>query len=191
MENRQTMPVHLFDEEYFIWLCELVDAEDPDQGYFGLMHLLHDIRFDSSTAKLIPNDDNRIGDAIEMKTYYYIEYRGWNPADMIDNAYFCNVSVLEVLIALAYRISDTFGRYDGIYWFWEMMRNLGLETCTDKIFYDHGGKERAYRIVRNFMIRKYDRDGFGGLFPVTKTSEDQRKTELWFQANHYFVENYM
>lgn len=191
MKHREHIPVDAFDEEYFMWLCGLVDAEDPDLGYLGLMRMLYNIDFDSSTAHLIPNDDNRIEDALEMKIYYYIEYRGFREQETFESAYFKRCSVLEMLIALGYRISDSFCRYDGIYWFWEMMRNIGLETCTDKIFYEHGGKERARRIIRNFMDRKYDRDGFGGLFPVTKTSQDQRKTELWYQANYYFVENYM
>lgn len=194
MPKERHAPLHVFDDiddDYFMWLCSLVDAEDPDQGYLGIMKLMYRMDFDDRSARLVPNDGNRIEDGLELKKYYINEiinpeYRSDISLDFIERC-----SLLEMMIALAYRIEHTHYCYDGTYWFWEMMRNLGLENCTDVYFYDRGWAERARKILKNLLERKYDYDGYGGLFPLNNPQKDQRKCEIWHQASCYFGENYL
>lgn len=186
MGNRYPAPSYEEDEDYFVWLCELVDAEDPDNGYDGLMRYLYNVEFSEKTAKLIPNDDNRIFDGIDLR-------REFEKESFYEN-YGClegPCSLLEMLIAMSYRIEDDFGIYDNIGWFWEMLRNLGISDMTDRNFYAPGGVDYVEEKVRRLLERRYSRDGSGSLFPLKNCSEDQRKLEIWYQMSFYIVENYM
>ncbi len=184
MSKRYRSSSYDIDEEYFLWLCGLVDAEDPDAGYLGIMNHLYDTEFSDRTAKLIPNDDNRIEDGLYLREDFYRE----NPyCDEIDRP----CSVLEMMIALANRIEEQFGYEDSIFWFWEMMRNLDLERFDDTLYYSSDGRDRVDNILSDFLDRKYSKDGFGGLFPIYNSPNDQRKVEIWTQMNNYLVNQYM
>ena len=43
--------------------------------------------------------------------------------------------------------------------------------------------------ARGVIDRDYDASGFGGIFPLRRPAEDQRKVELWYQAAAYILEN--
>jgi hypothetical protein len=100
------------------------------------------------------------------------------------------VSVLEVLIALAYRCESIMVDQDRNFpmrdWFWKMMENVGLIDYTDDEWSPFTVMEKVNIIIK----RQYERNGKGGLFPLKRTKEDQRKVELWYQMNYYLVENY-
>lgn len=186
MGKRYPASSYEIDEEYFLWLCELVDAEDPDAGYLGLMRRMYDMEFSDRTAKLIPNDDNRIEDGIELRERFEEE-------SLFDD-YSClggPCSVLEMMIALSYRMEENFGYEDHIYWFWDMMRNLGLDEFTDNRYFDLDGQSEVNHILRDFRMRKYGKDGCGGLFPRRNPERDQRRLEIWVQMNNYLIEKYM
>ena len=61
------------DNEYFLWLCEMVDAEDPDNGYLCLMDEMHHMEFSEQTAKFVKNDYNRVEDGRELRYMFFIE----------------------------------------------------------------------------------------------------------------------
>lgn len=183
MNKRYSAPSYEIDEDYFLWLCEMVDADGPDQQYLGLMRHLYDTDFSEESAKLVGNDDNRIEDGIQLREKFeeeslYLDYRCLSGP----------CSVLEMMVALAYRMSDTMGDDQPELWFWEMMENLGLSEMCDKEYYLVSGPEIVDEILAIFLRRKYGKDGFGGLFPLERPEKDQRKVEIWYQMSAYLIE---
>lgn len=186
MSRKYPSPSYEEDEDYFMWLCELVDAEDPDDGYEGLMRYLYNVEFSEEAARLVPNDGNRIFDGIKLRRQFENEsfYESYKCLDG-------PCSFLEMLVALSFRIEDDFGIFDNIGWFWEMLKNIGLDEMTDSYFYEPGGIQYVEKMVRRVVDRRYSKDGSGGLFPLEKPSEDQRNVEIWYQMLYYIDEKYM
>lgn len=81
---------------------------------------------------------------------------------------------------------DQMDNWDVLYWFWKILENAGLEKYTDEQF----DEWKVYQILDDIVDRRYNRNGFGGLFPLRKPKKDQRKVELWYQMCAYLVENY-
>ena len=54
-----------------------------------------------------------------------------------------------------------------------ILENAGFENCTDGGF-DEG---EIYQILENIVSRRYNRNGFGGLFPLKRPRKDQRKVQ--------------
>lgn len=174
----------LLEEDYFIWLCERVDADGPDKGYMNLMHELYEHEFSERTARLIGNDENRIEDGIELRNRFLQEtgLKGYIGG-------FC--SVLEVLVALAFRIQDMYGYEDAPFWFWEMIRNCGLNKFTDSDLSRPNDFRKLRNRIDDVITRNYDKDGFGSLFPGLNLSRNSAKMEIWEQMNRYVLVNYM
>ena len=109
---------------------------------------------------MIPNDDNRGEDGINLRYYYSTEV---NPGCNLDGLGPCRC--LEMLIALAKRVEDEL--YGSIYnktmevLFWEMMENLGLSWYNDKRWYDSPDFP-VDTILDRWLTRCYGRDGIGG-----------------------------
>lgn len=164
------------DNEYYKWLLNRINYDDTD--YDDILETLFNTPFTWSVA----NDDNRAEDGIVLRSTFMSE-EGWNTEPCSDE----ECSVLEMMIALAIRIEDDI-MWDGEYdrtakWFWEMFRNLELGEA-DSIL-------DVYDILEKFMLREYEFDGTGGLFPLKETaSEDQREVEIWYQAQLYLMKNY-
>lgn len=163
------------DEDYFMYLCELVDVYE-NNDYSALLKQLHSIEFSEFTAKLIDNDDNRIEDGLDIR-------REWDGTD--DSP----CTMLEMLIALARRVEDVIGN-DYVYSFWEMMDNLGLMRYDDTRF-NLGSVGKIDDAISDLLNRRYARDGSGGLFPLKHPDKDQRKVEIWYQMQAYLMENYL
>ena len=95
-------------------------------------------------------------------------------------------SVLEMLIALAVRCEETImddPRYGDrtSQWFWTMMSNLGLNHMTDDVYNQEYITDRIY----DFMERRYEPDGLGGLFYIKGCKDDLRDVEIWIQLCWY------
>ena len=77
-------------------------------------------------------------------------------------------------------------------WLWEMFGNIELDRFTDE--YLKAGGMTAYMYVVSItdrvMSRRYEYNGYLGMFPLAKPEMDQRKVEIWYQANAYFIERY-
>lgn len=184
------------EEEYFDWLIEWIvtdDLEENDREYRLLLAHLYNTDFSEKTAKLIPNDDNRIEDGLEFRRKYDIEIgcygtdsyeKSWSIDHILENK---PCSLLEMLIGLALRIEDTMERDLFPTWFWIMLDNLGLMEMTNEN-YDEGHVDQVLDV---FLNRKYSTDGHGGLFPLTKANTNQKKVEIWYQMSSYLVENYL
>ena len=95
-------------------------------------------------------------------------------------------SVLEMILALAIRCEETimdnpkYGDRTG-QWFWSMLSNLGLSMMTD----DNYDEKIATKIIYDFMERRYQPDGKGGLFYIRDCPQDLRDVEIWMQLCWY------
>ena len=169
------------DEEYLTWLYSKVAStreRNPGKTYWTLLRQLYSKEF----VWLIPNDDNRIMDGLDLRWEFF---KDANLSES-DNAEWMSLgcSVFELLVALAGRMSfETEAPLD--YWFWEMMRNLELDQFSDA---HPGSARRVDNILNNLIWRTYDYSGRGGLFPLDKPDGDQRQTEIWYQMSTYLLE---
>ena len=165
------------NEDYFRWLCQIIRVDEQTLYWMEVLRALSVTEF---VVKL-PKDDNRIGDAIELRREFGGYIRG-------------PVSVLEVLIALARRgeteimhdpdLGDRTSR-----WFWTMIFNLGLDEFAYPGSLDDPKNDLKFmKIMENFMERGYGRDGNGGIFLARARNIDMRRTELWDQMCYYFDE---
>lgn len=172
------------EQDYFHWLCELVEIEQPDKSYWILAKDLHSREFYS----LIDHDENRAYDGIELREDYlreinypkYVEIEG-------------ECSVFEMIIALARTMAFETEEYDEegdhtAYWFWELMKNLGLTKYDDDSYAELEGHMHVDFNIDILLERKYEPNGIGGLFPLKRSRENQRKVELWYQMCAYLNE---
>lgn len=167
------------NNEYFEWLCNMVDSKrfSNVMTYEKLLRHLHNIEF----TWFVPHDDNRASDGIQLRRRYALD-----KYDISLQGYLRGpCSVLEMMVALAVRC-ETIMDDDGIgdrtgQWFWTMIHNLGLTPMTDKEFDMHQVDE----IVARLLNREYEPDGSGGLFTVRNCEYDMRKIEIWCQLSWF------
>jgi hypothetical protein len=172
------------EERYFDVLYDIVaaDREDiTDMSYRMLLSVLDGVEFRDTRGI----DGNRIQDAQELR------------ADLISDTCldhtsvrpFMNVSLLEVMIAIADRLGQITGDEDTAFWFWEMVSNLVLDGIDDTEFWSDPESYEAEILDRadDVIDIKYDRDGLGGLFLLREgvAPQDMRDTELWYQMQYY------
>lgn len=168
------------DELYFMWLYGQVGSvreKNPSRTYWGLLRHLYKKEF----VWIIPNDDNRAEDGKDLR-YVFVEEKGIDPVDK--DWYHLGCSILEMMIALSRRLAfETDG--EPLSWFWKLIENLELERFNDNVPYP---KDEIEEILNTVMFRTYKRNGSGGLFPLRRTSKDQREVEIWYQLCDYILE---
>lgn len=156
------------EAEYFNWLCAKVILPYTN-NYYDLMRILYNTEF----VWVVAGDRNRKEDGLELRQYFLNETSSDKNPDWFNDL----CSVLEVLIAFAQRASfqtDT-PVYD---WFWIFMENLNLNEYRRVSKLD---ETKIEEILYNFIWRIYSENGYGGLFPLDMTEEDQRQVEIWYQ----------
>lgn len=172
------------EERYFDVLYDLVaaDREDlTDLSYRMLLGVLDGVEFRDTRGI----DGNRIHDAQELRadliTDMGLDHTVVRP--------FMNVSLFEVMIAIAERLGQITGDEDTAFWFWEMVSNLALDGIDDTEFRSDPESCEAEILDRadDVIDINYDRDGLGGLFLLREgvTPKDMRDTELWYQMQYY------
>lgn len=169
---------------YFEWLCAKVMNLKPrrdEATYWDLLRKLHKTEF----VWTISGDDNRAEDGKELRKEFILQ------AEIPDNRAIrewrldIGCSVLEMLIAFARRAE--FQTDDPLpLWFWEFVRNLGLEEFNDSRGLD---EEFVDLVLEDFVWRTYQPNGEGGLFPIDNPSMDQRTVEVWYQFCEYLVDH--
>lgn len=168
------------NDEYFEWLCELIDVRRFSKrvSYRKLLAHLHNIEF----TWFIPHDDNRADDGIQLRRRYALELDDMSLTRLIKGP----CSVLEMMVALAIRCEETimddtlFGNRSG-QWFWGMINNLGLSPMSDARF----DRDYVDDAIARFLNREYEPDGRGGLFTVKHCDRDMRTVEIWCQLSWY------
>lgn len=170
------------DEQYLTWLYArigVIEETRKSKTYWSLARLLYTTEF----VWLVPNDDNRVEDGRDLR-YEFLDETGLS-GNIDPNWMGMGCSVLEMLMglsqALAFEDDRTAHR-----WFWELLTNVGLSGYNDRAFNERAVEE----IVSNLIWRNYKPNGEGGLFPLKHPREDQRRVELWYQAQAYLIEEH-
>ena len=72
-------------------------------------------------------------------------------------------------------------------WFWYMMESLDIVQFDNFCFMTN--EPEVVQKLDNFVERRYEKNGFGGLFTLEDKKIDARKTNIWQQAMS-FVTNF-
>lgn len=179
MVNREIL------NDYHEWLMELCDGLSNPNEYRNLFEYLESINFYSK----IRNDDNRIDDGKDLRLRFAESSREWTYHDVYLYLYDKKCSVLEMMVALAFRCEETImsdfdiGDRTNI-WFCDMLKSLHLDRMTDENF----DGDYVSNTIDVFLNHKYKADGDGGLFTLENPPEDLRKAEIWYQMCWYLNE---
>lgn len=160
------------ENEYFNWLCEKV-LENNSHSYLSLLRILHRTEF----VWVVPEDRHRVEDGFELRTDFLRETGLESDASWEGQP----CSIFELLISFAARASFQTDIPLNV-WFWEFISNLKLDefrrvSSSDTYLIED--------ILHTFIWRQYDPSGDGGMFPISRTKNDQRKIELWYQFCEY------
>ena len=164
MRTLEDIEKELQDGEYFDALYDVVASDREkvtDLSYRMLLGVLDGVEFRDTRGI----DGNRIQDAQELRADLIAE----NDLDHTIVRPFENVSMLEVMIAIARRLGQITGDEDTAFWFWEMVSNLVLDGIDDTEFWSAPDSYEAEILDRvdDVIDINYDRDGLGGLFLLT------------------------
>jgi hypothetical protein len=169
------------DELYFQWLCGQVgevEIKSPAKSYWNILRKL----FSTEFVWLIPNDDNRAQDGLDLRPEFVDHLR---IRDVDQEWLEQGCSFLEFMIGLSRRLSF-FLEGEPRLWFWRLAENLDIEQYNDGMVFP---EERVDYILSNVVWRTFSPNGRGGLFPLkNRRCADQREVELWDQMNAYVLE---
>lgn len=174
------MPPGTLDDRYLTWLygqvAEVKTRKSP-RTFWNLFKQLYSTEF----VWVVPNDDNRAEDGRQLRCEWAANTR----SEVDPNWLSLGCSFLELLIGLSRRLAfETDG--DAPNWFWHLIDNLGLLDCNDRSNFKFEEVDERLFVV---IWRTYDRCGNGGLFPLRRTKNDQRKVELWYQLSEYLLQD--
>lgn len=166
---------------YFNWLrAKVTDLNTPPYLYLNLMKIMYRTEF----VWFVMGDRNRLEDGKELRDHFLNETR----VEYEDAWYHAPCSMLEVLIAFANRTALETDETPTS-WFYQFLVNLELDnfhSITEDDEFDIVGQ-----VLERVIWRAYDPSGYGGLFPLRETNEDQRRVELWYQFFHYLEDQGM
>lgn len=177
-----------FLNRYYSGLVQQAFATKQRQAmYEGVLRVLYDIPFYST----FPLDENRAGDASVYRQYerYMQDKKAHGiPSEWLDAWENATPSVLEVLIAISERWSQTFLQPVPFY-FNHLFRNLGCHNFRGANL--RPSEVEAIRwTVDNWLNRQIERNGDGSPFPVKSKDVDMRMLDIWKQMNAYSYENF-
>ena len=158
--------------DYYIWLNSLVQDGNHEQ----LIRYLYEHEYRWQFVL----DENRAAGGLNLRNQYAYEF-GIDISDIGSGP----CSVLEMLIALSSRMTEILSM-DIHDWFWDLLKNLGLDQFDDRHFDERGV---AY-ILNMWLDRQYDSQGNGSLFPLKSYQGDCRNLDIWGQMNAWIDENY-
>ena len=178
--NRRT------DDPYFDWLCIKigVDYRNPKRNYGQMMALLHGINY----IPCMELDENRGVDGIQLRVDFMNIHGEYG-----SSTHRGPCTMLEFLIALAAKMNFLIGEDEDPrrteWYFWKLIRNVGLRKYTDDYWDECHGEFFVEDAVDRILNRKYEANGYGGLFPLRHPTQDQRCTEIWNQMHAWLGEN--
>ena len=173
-------------DPYFDWLCMKigVNSRNPKRNYGNLVAMLHGINY----VPVMDMDENRGTDGIQLRVDFMNTHGTYGSST---NRGPC--TMLEFLIALAAKMNFLIGEDDDPrrteWYFWRLIRNVGLRKFTDDYWYECNGEFYVADAVDRILGRNYDYNGDGGLFPLRHPMQDQRTVEIWNQMHAWLAEN--
>ena len=173
------------DELYLRWLYGQISplsVKNPADTYWAFAKQLYQKEF----VWLVSNDDNRIADGRDLRQYFIDDYH----VDFEDSEWMnMSCSMLEMMVGLSRR----FGWMAGLEprdSFWIFITNLDLFGVSDLDYNrDPDLVHKVDQILDQIIWRTYEYDGSGGIFPLMRPHQDQRRTELWYQMAAYILEH--
>ncbi len=162
--------------KYFHWLVKQVCFIDSDECYVLLLNHLHSTNF----YAILPNDENRARDGLDIREAFYSEH-----SEQVPNE---DCSFLEFLFALSKKMNYICAAFDEDKTkeiFWRLLLNIDLASMSDRNYGEKGGDIFIDEVLNRVMDRKYEVNGYGGLFPMRKPRQNQREVEIWYQMNQY------
>ena len=167
--------------EYFDWMCSLVEKPRSSRNYDILLNHLHGVDFDY----ILPLDGDRAEHGIELR-YRFGRERGYHDAMIASYLDDRPCSILEMMVALAVRCEERIMWDPDIgdrtnLWFWDMIKSLGLTSMDDENY----DMEYVEDVIFKFLNRTYKPNGKGGLFTVKNAGCDLRNVEIWYQMCRY------
>lgn len=173
-------------DPYFNWLCMKigVNSNNPNRNYGNMVAMLHGINY----IPLLDRDENRASDGIQLRVDFMNAH---GPFGSSTNRGPC--TMLEFLIALAMKMNFLMGEEDNRHrtewYFWRMIRHLGLRKFTDDYWFTCNGELHVEDAIDRILSRNYMPNGDGGLFPLMNPPQDQRTTETWIQMHNWLHEH--
>jgi hypothetical protein len=170
------------DELYLQWLyMQVADPgfQDKQHTFWRIFRILYSTPF---RTDVVPMDDNRAEDGKALRLRFFDDHE-----ELIVDPNWIELpcSVLEMMVGLSFRLEfETDGKTH--YWFWTLMRNIGLSKYNDQRRMD---RARVRDILERLIDRQYEPNGQGGLFPLKNAREDQRYVEILGQMSAYILEN--
>lgn len=169
------------DEAYLRWLYSQVASprlRSPHKTFWKLTRTMYTTEF----LWTVPNDDNRVEDGRLLRDEFLQDIR----AHHVDPDWLAlGCSFLEMVIALSRRLTFEAQRTPN-WWFWELMKNIGLQDCHDA---SETTEDEIRQVLETVVWRTYRPNGHGGLFPLDRPAHDQRRVEIWYQLNTYLLDN--
>ena len=171
-------------KEYFNHLVDRVcDKRHHKVDYIPLLDLLHSLKFEW----VVPMDENRAADGAYLREKWLDSEGLYSYLYEFDDE---KASVFEVLIGISERLEDQVGDVmTGDHTsdrFWELLRNLDIEKYCASRYKQLNIKEK----VRNWMLRRYKKDGTGSIFPVKNHVKNLLEMQIWDQMSLYVNEKY-
>lgn len=173
------------ESEYNEWLLELSENLCADgTSHQKLFEYLYSREFYSNVGR----DENRVEDGKDLRLRFSEDSMRYNYRDIYKYLYNYPCSVLEMMIALAYRCEDIMSDFEkgdrtGT-WFSEMLHSLHLDEMDDNNY----DEQYVEQVVDNLINHKYKRNGDGGLFTINNPRKNMQKVEIWYQMCWYLDE---
>lgn len=170
---------------YYSWLLDAVASKAEQKTYNLVFSKLYSTEFVSYDEF----DDNLKENASGMREDFYIFSKtGYKLIDIYGEIDF-ETTILEVMVYIACKIEDTimsnsdYGNRTGL-WFWYMMESLDIIQYDDNRFDEPDVDQK----LDNFIERRYEKNGYGGLFTLEDSKIDARKTNIWQQAMTFITD---
>lgn len=165
--------------EYFERMYHLVynKKQYNKLSFRKLLYFLHSVDF----YPMMEMDDNRRIDGIDFRYRFGYE-NGYSDEYIKRYLDVRECSVLEMMIALSFKVEEQitdnylYGDRTG-QWFWTMIVNLGLGKMDDSNF----DENYCFEVIDQFLSRRYESNGKGGLFYIEKPRRDLRDVDIWCQ----------
>lgn len=174
------------EQLYFFWLLKFVCDRREIANYKLVLEDLYlkDYRW------TLEMDENLAGWGLYLRERYIDESPTGRRYAKIYGESDKKCSVLEMMVALCINMEDKIASNEDFgdrtsEWFWGMMSCLGLDIYDN----DHYFEDEIDEILENFLDRKVQKDGKGGLFPQKVGRQKCQKTKnFWEQATNYLSE---